>query len=304
MPPIADWGRRSYPEIAVTSVAIDENDRVIVGNEMSHLVGRLRSDGMLVQLAGRNPRSNDPQVSADGPPGSNQFANIGPMSVDSSGNIYVVDNGVRKLTRDGTLSTLPDLGMGLYPVHGKSDGATASVEISGIAVDGAGNLFAALVDGEHSDDWGIIRKVAPSGILTTIAGNANAHGRHLDGVGHNAQFGVLGGIAIDHSGNLFVTENSPEVTQGTFPFVRKIDTAGRVSTVFDQTHLTVRYINRFTQFLAIAVDPIGRVYVVDTIGRVYRIDPDGSVNSPCEPAGYVAPPRSDFHPTNSTSYGR
>ena len=100
------------------------------------------------------------------------------------------------------------------------------------SVDGAGNLFIA--------DARSIRKVDPSGIITTFAGNGT-HGFSGDGgPATDASLGSVSAIAVDGAGNLFIAD-----TRGALrsrgpdgaplmllePRIRKVDTSGIITTV-------------------------------------------------------------------------
>src|SRR3989338_4264457 len=68
----------------------------------------------------------------------------------------------------------------------------------GVAVDGAGHVYVA--DSGNS----CVRKIAPDGAVTTIAGDGTAGPR--DGAGRLARFGSPRGIATDAAGNLYVAD--------------------------------------------------------------------------------------------------
>jgi len=88
-------------------------------------------------------------------------------SIDGNGNVYIADTAsdtIRMITPSGTVTTIA----GTPGVVGSSDGtgAAASFSIpSSVAVDGSGNIFVADLGNN------IIRKIAPGGVVTTIAGN-------------------------------------------------------------------------------------------------------------------------------------
>jgi sugar lactone lactonase YvrE len=84
----------------------------------------------------------------------------------------------------------------------------------GIAVDDSGNLYVA-------DGWNhTIRKIAPSGQVSTLAGAVGVGGTE-DGQGAAARFSWPYGLTIDAAGNLFVTDNMN---------IRKVSPSGLVST--------------------------------------------------------------------------
>lgn len=86
---------------------------------------------------------------------------------------------------------------------------------TGIVIDAAGNLYVADTGNES------IRKITPSGVVTTLAGAAGTN-RYVDGRGDRARFLEPRALAIDSSGTLFVTDDMR---------IRSITSAGQVSTV-------------------------------------------------------------------------
>jgi len=72
------------------------------------------------------------------------------------------------------------------------------------------------------DEGGLIRKITPDGVVTTIAGSLEQHG-YVDGAGKNARFHVPTSILADKIGNLWITDSYNHV-------IRKISSDGIVST--------------------------------------------------------------------------
>jgi sugar lactone lactonase YvrE len=90
------------------------------------------------------------------------------VAVDSGGNLYIsetVKNRIRKVTPSGTISTVAGNGIQGYSGDG---GLATSAELSnpfGVAVDSGGNLYISETVKNR------IRKVTPSGTISTVAGN-------------------------------------------------------------------------------------------------------------------------------------
>jgi secreted PhoX family phosphatase len=118
---------------------------------------------------------------ADGNGTSASFSFPSGVAVDGSGNVYVADSGnnrIRKITPSGIVTTLAGSGTSGYA---DGNGTSASFNSpSGVAVDGSGNVYVA--------DWGNnrIRKITPSGIVTTLAGSGSFGS--TDGPGNSARF--------------------------------------------------------------------------------------------------------------------
>src|ERR1700759_5060663 len=118
----------------------------------------------------------------------------GPFGVagDNSGNVYVADSGnhtIRKVTAGGVGPTLA----GTAVISGSVDDTGAAAPFafpSGVAADGAGNVYVA--DSGNST----IRKVTAGGVVTTLAGTAGISGS-VDGTGAAARFESPSAVAVD-----------------------------------------------------------------------------------------------------------
>ncbi|MDR3671763.1 MAG: hypothetical protein P4L36_13015 [Holophaga sp.] len=165
--------------------------------------------------------------------------------------------------RVGSLQLLAGVPSG--PGNGDGQGAFARLKApGGLAVDGTGNFyFADFVDMT-------IRKVAPDGTVTLLAGTPGVSGTQ-DGPGRQAQFNVPNGVSVDLAGNVYVSDRENHT-------IRKIDPAGTVSTVAGVAG-TAGFADgtggtevTFNQPLGIAVNPAGnRVYVADSANNEVRV---------------------------------
>ncbi|MDO8723841.1 MAG: RHS repeat-associated core domain-containing protein [Syntrophales bacterium] len=142
-------------------------------------------------------------------------------SVDSGGNIFIADDAnyrIRKVDANGIITTLAGNGERGYSGDG-GPAIEAKLEyVRGIAVDNAGNVFIADAGNNR------IRKVAASGLITTVAGNG-AYGYSGDGgAALQAKFRTPSGVAIDNAGNVFIAD------AGNYR-IRKVDANGIITTV-------------------------------------------------------------------------
>ncbi|WP_421978791.1 Ig-like domain-containing protein [Roseivirga seohaensis] len=194
-------------------------------------------------------------ASVDGTGTSASFYMPDDIVLDASGNMYVSDFGshkIRKVTPDGGVTTLAGSGeMG----NTNGNGVNASFKYPrGLAVDAAGNVYVA------DRDNNVIRKITPSGDVTTYAGSG-AWGS-TNGASGSARFNSPNGVAVDASGNLFVTDGNNNL-------IRKIDTNGNVSSFASVA-------NPF----GIAIDAAGNLYVTERDNNLVRkIAPNGVVTT-------------------------
>jgi hypothetical protein len=131
------------------------------------------------------------------------------LAVDSSDNVYIADgNRLRVVTRsNGIITTVAGQAVYTY-VYGSSGGdggAATSATISyinGVAVDVSGNVYI--------PDNNRVRLVTKStGIITTIAGQVGVYGTSGDGgPATSAQLSYVAGVAVDASGNVFITDSN------------------------------------------------------------------------------------------------
>src|SRR5262249_15425492 len=158
--------------------------------------------------------------SADGTGADARFDAPWGVAVDSAGNVYVADrynDTIRKITAVGVVTTLA----GTAGMVGGADGAGAAARFfypTGVAVDSAGNIYVA-----DNDNY-TIRKITAIGVVTTLAGTAEARGS-ADGTGANARFSGPVAVAVDSAGNVYVADGPNNFT------IRKITAAGEVTTL-------------------------------------------------------------------------
>jgi len=146
-----------------------------------------------------------------------------------------------------------------------------------VAVDAGGNLYVA--DSQNHT----IRKISPSGAVTTLAGLAGSSGS-ADGTGSVARFNNPYDVAVDSGGNVYVADRGNHT-------VRKIGPTGVVTTLTGAagTSGTADGLGseaRFYNPSGVAVDADGIVYVADTGNHTIRkITPAGEVTTFAGSAG-------------------
>lgn len=183
------------------------------------------------------------------------------IALDQQGNVYVADTGnhvIRKIAADGTVSTLAGSG-----IAGFADGQGAQAQFNGpvgVAVDAAGVVYVADTYNDR------IRKIAPDGTVTTMAGSARPG--FADGIGEAAQFDTPCGIAVGKDG-IYIADTSNDA-------VRRINPDGSVVTLAVAPELEKEPLLRRPMALAVTHD--GFVYIaVSSRGRLLQLAPDGSL---------------------------
>ena len=173
-------------------IVVDPAGNVYVADENNSRIRKITPTGTVTTFAGSTLGSTDGDVSVA------LFSSPVGIEIDGNGNLYIVDTGnhrIRKITPAGVVSTLAGSTKGITDADGS---AARFNKPAGVVVDADGNLYVADDDNER------IRKVTPSGSVSTIAGGYVPG--FTDGFGEDAQFSSPTGIAIDGSGHIFVAD--------------------------------------------------------------------------------------------------
>ena len=133
------------------------------------------------------------------------------VAVDASGNIFVADTGNQRVVEftAGQYLFFPIAGTGVSGFSGDSGQALNAqlADPKGVAVDAAGYLY--IADTINSR----IRKVAPDGTITTIAGSGQPVYGGDGGYATQAPMSFPAAVAIDPSGNVYLADTHNSVVR-------------------------------------------------------------------------------------------
>jgi uncharacterized protein (TIGR03437 family) len=181
-------------------VATDAKGNIYFADYDNHKVMSLQPGGTLTVIAG----NGYPSFSGDGGLAVNaslQFPQG--VAVGPDGTVYIADTGndrIRQVTPAGLITTYAGNGSETFSGDGGMATAASLFAPNSVAVDSAGNLY--IADTRHS----CIRKVATTGIITTVAGNGVAGYAGDNVAATSTSLNEPYGIAVDSAGNLFIAD--------------------------------------------------------------------------------------------------
>ena len=260
----------------VISVATDAKGSIYIASSSLNSVFKLGEGGALTRVAGNLRRG----YSGDGGPATSAqlYLDLGGtvpagLALGDAGDIFIADIGnnlIRRVSPRGIITTVAGGG-----AAGLGDGAPAAqAQLSypaAVAVDATRNLYIADLGNNR------IRKVATSGIITTVAGDGHKGLSGDGGLAVSAGLNQPHGLAVDSAGNLFIADS--------FDFsIRKVSPEGIIATVAgngtrsfssdggDATSVGLDFPTR------LAVDEAGNLFVTDG-GRVRKVSPNGTITT-------------------------
>ncbi|NNJ05963.1 hypothetical protein HHX38_17750 [Streptomyces sp. PKU-MA01144] len=200
------------------AVAVDGEDGLCVADCGNHRVRRITADGKISTVAGTGSAG----FAGDGGPATTARLHT-PLSVtvDSTGNLYIADHGnqrIRKITADGTISTVAGTGAAGFAGDG---GPASSAQLHNpyaVAVDGEDGLCVADC-GNHR-----VRRITADGKISTVAGTGSAGFAGDGGPATTARLHTPLSVTVDSTGNLYIADHGNHR-------IRKITADGTISTV-------------------------------------------------------------------------
>ncbi len=269
-----DSGMATDAAVYVPSyIAAARDGSILIADYGNNRIRRVDGAGVITTIAG---------TGALGYSGNDSAATLATMFrptgivTDAAGNIFFTDNGnyaVRKIRAGGIITAIAGNGIAAYTGDGGAATAAQFVAPDGLAIDASGNLYVP-DGGAHC-----IRKIATTGIITTIAGTGVAGYAGDGGAATAAQLNKPVDVAVDTAGNIFCTDQNNNV-------IRKIDRAGIITTIAgtgvmgywgDNGAATAALLNRPAGIFA---DDSGQLFFADFFNnRVRKINAAGMITT-------------------------
>ena len=265
-------------------VAVDAAGNMYIADPANQRIRYVNTSGIITTIAGTGTAG----FSGDGSSATAAtFSDPAAVAVDASGALYVadIDNGrVRRFVVGGNIATFAgtatSVGDGGPSTQARLDSPNSA------AVDSSGNLYIADIAANR------VRKVTPSGTITTLAGNGQSGYGGDNGLSSSAILAMPYSVAVDSAGNVYIADSD----NGR---IRRVNATTGIITTFagggsgtytgpgtggDGGLATAASLNFPT---AVAVDGAGNVYLICSVMSnitpnslsVRRITTDGKINT-------------------------
>jgi sugar lactone lactonase YvrE len=254
-------------------IVFDAAGNIYFSDYYRHVIRKIDPSGNISTFAGTGSAG----FSGDGGPASAaRFYSPNKMSFDIAGNLFVADynnNRVRKISTSGIITTI--VGTGTIGSTGDGGNATAATlwHPSDVVTDNAGNVFIA----DYTNNK--IRKISPTGIISTFAGTGSASSGGDGGAATLAQLYNPFDVEIDAAGNLLIAEAEGDK-------VRKVGLDGIIST-FAGTGISgfsgdggQATAANLSNPAGLEVDATGNLYIADQFNqRIRMVSPSGVITT-------------------------
>ncbi len=268
-----DGGPATSAAIALPRKVIvdDASGAMYIIDGSNAVIRKVSTNGTITTIAGNGTYG----YSGDGGPATNaQLADLEGLAIDAAGNLYISDNfnsvgRIRRIATDGIITTVAGGGAG-----GLGDGGPATsaklTHPTGLTIDATDNLFIADMYASR------VRRVAPDGTITTVAGDGSYGYTGDGGLATDASLASPTGVAVDPAGNLYVIDVAVSV-------VRKVASDGGITTVAGSNYSGDAGPATDAALYSpsgVTVDGIGNTYIADTSNnRIRKLAPNGTITT-------------------------
>ncbi len=219
----SSWPQNSIATGAIMGspqgLAVDIAGNLYLADTDANLVRKIDTRGAMSTVAGGgtlSPGDGQPAIQA-------QLSSPQDVAVDAAGNLYIADTlasgRIQKVDTHGIITTVAGTGaLAGSAVNGKPSAQAHFSRPTGLAVDGAGNLYVADAAVNY------VYRIDSKGIITVAAGNGTITFAPNGTPAASAGICPQGSLGTDTAGNLYI----PDTLTNS---IRKVDAQGILTTV-------------------------------------------------------------------------
>lgn len=256
-----------------TGLGFHPDGRLLIAEASNHRVRALLGD-TLTLFAGDGTTT----FGGDGKKAKKAtFSSIHGITVDNQGNLLIADNGANQRIRrvnagNSRVTTIAGSGNSVFSGDG-GPATQAGMTVSDLVVDGAGNIYFSDTSNHR------VRRVSPTGTITTVAGTGSPGFSGDGGPATQAQLFMPTGLARDAAGNLYIADfNNSRI--------RRVDAGSQVITTVagngadgyngDDRAATTASLNKPTD---VTFDADGNMYIADFRNHRVRLVSGGQITT-------------------------
>ncbi len=252
------------------AVAVNLDGDVIVADAGNNAVRIISGhDQSINSLVGKSP-SGESGYSGDGSISTSaRLWNPYSVACDVNGDVYIADSenhAIRKITKaTGVVETIAGLGPDQSGYSGDG-GLAKEAKINspkGIAVDINGNVY-------FSDANNVIRKISGENI-STVAGTGVVGYLGDDGMATAARLSFPSGLAVDVSGNLYISDSGNHVIRMVTASTGKIKTVAGSGVPGYSGDNGPALSAKLNSPVGVAIDKNGNLFIADSQNGVVRV---------------------------------
>jgi trimeric autotransporter adhesin len=181
-------------------IVVDKTGDIYIDDGDYDRIRKISNSGIITTVAGNgfSVHSGD-----NGPATSSSLMEPNGLALDGSGNLYFAEYSgscIRKISTSGIITTVVGTGTAGYSGDGRPATSAELYYPTGVSIDNGGNFY--ISDGTSS----VIRKVDPSGIISTIAGTGDGGYSGDGGPATLAQLKSPSIARADVSGNIYIAD--------------------------------------------------------------------------------------------------
>ncbi|GLS04988.1 hypothetical protein GCM10007860_21370 [Chitiniphilus shinanonensis] len=256
----------------IYDVAVDRDGNVYVADGFNWRVQKITPEGEVLAVTGG---FESHQQGADNFVPATSVASFDPrgLAIDANGNLYIAESAahrIRKISPDGIISTIAGTGEAGFAGDGGPANEALLNQPQGMDVDSEGVIFIADTGNAR------IRRIAPDGTISTVAGGAAADALGDGGPAIAASLAQPTDVTVDAQGNLYIADASNRR-------IRRVAADGIITSVAQgkmPRYLTGGWIpfegpqsNDIGMPLSVALDMQGYVYFSGYENVVMKISP-------------------------------